>query len=54
MISNNNMSREAKGRKAGWHFRDKYARAAAKDREPCWKTGIDTWSDDDDDHEVEL
>ena len=24
MISNNHMSKEAKGRKAGWHFRDKY------------------------------
>ena len=53
------MSKEAKRRKSGWHFSDKYARAAAKDREPYWKT--ETWSDDDDDdddddhdHEVEL
>ena len=54
------MSKEAKRRKAEWHFSDKYARAAAKDREPCWKTGTGKWSDDDDDdhddhdHEVEL
>ena len=54
------MSKEAKRRKAGWHFSEKYARAAAKDREPCWKTGTGKWSDDDDDdhddhdHEVEL
>ena len=48
------MSKEAKRTKAGWHFRDN-ARAAAKDREPCWKTGTGTWSDnDDDDREVDL
>ena len=39
MISNNHMSKKAKGRKAGWHFRDKYD---------------DGDDDDDDDHEVEL
>ena len=50
------MSKEAKRTKAGWHFRDN-AKATAKDREPCWKTGTGTgtWSDnDDDDREVEL
>ena len=40
MISNNHMSKEAKGRKAGWHFRVKY------------DDGHD--DDDDDDHQVEL